>query len=262
VPAYLVPIHEYNDCHNPDGPAGGQFCSGPGAGRAKGSVTLFDQPLTAAQEHAVLGQSGVLRPMVEQMVGVLPGAFTVRMVAVREGIKVILASDKISAVRVLGRDGKDLVVTLSSLVLKPELTKGGIGKDLLGVEIAEYARLGVDRILLEANLDVGAYAWARFGFKAVRPEILARKLRSSLRTSGLPDEHRRVLEGLINQHSLDPKLPWVIADAHYNGVKIGKSLLVGATGALGTPSWDGVFDMHDPESRARMDRYLKPPVVS
>lgn len=27
MPVFLVPLHESNDCHNPEGPAGGQFCS-------------------------------------------------------------------------------------------------------------------------------------------------------------------------------------------------------------------------------------------
>jgi hypothetical protein len=27
VPCFLVPLHEYNRCHNPEGPGGGRFCS-------------------------------------------------------------------------------------------------------------------------------------------------------------------------------------------------------------------------------------------
>lgn len=29
MPVLLVPLHEYNPCHNPEGPGGGQFCAGP-----------------------------------------------------------------------------------------------------------------------------------------------------------------------------------------------------------------------------------------
>jgi hypothetical protein len=36
MPTLLVPIHEYNKCHNPDGPAGGQFCSTEGGGSIPG----------------------------------------------------------------------------------------------------------------------------------------------------------------------------------------------------------------------------------
>jgi len=38
MPAFTVPLHEHNDCHNPAGAGGGQFCSGPPA--AAGTTPL------------------------------------------------------------------------------------------------------------------------------------------------------------------------------------------------------------------------------
>jgi hypothetical protein len=32
VPVFLVPLHEFNTCHNPTGAGGGQFCSADGGG--------------------------------------------------------------------------------------------------------------------------------------------------------------------------------------------------------------------------------------
>lgn len=32
MPAFLTPLHEFNGCHNPDGPGGGRFCSTDGGG--------------------------------------------------------------------------------------------------------------------------------------------------------------------------------------------------------------------------------------
>ena len=33
MPCFLIPLHEYNKCHDPGGtPEGGQFCSTPGSG--------------------------------------------------------------------------------------------------------------------------------------------------------------------------------------------------------------------------------------
>jgi hypothetical protein len=34
MPAFLVPLHEFNTCHNPEGAEGGQFCSKAGSGAA------------------------------------------------------------------------------------------------------------------------------------------------------------------------------------------------------------------------------------
>jgi hypothetical protein len=35
MPAFLVPLHEFNPCHNPDGAGGGQFCSSINSPRAR-----------------------------------------------------------------------------------------------------------------------------------------------------------------------------------------------------------------------------------
>ena len=40
----------------------------------------------------------------------------------------------------------------------------GIGKQVLKAQFDEYERMGVTRAKVHANIDVGGYAWARFGF--------------------------------------------------------------------------------------------------
>jgi len=39
MPAFLVPLHEFNPCHNPEGPGGGQFCSTAG-GRSPSALPV------------------------------------------------------------------------------------------------------------------------------------------------------------------------------------------------------------------------------
>ena len=40
----------------------------------------------------------------------------------------------------------------------------GIGKRLLAANVALYQKLGLDEVKTHANIDVGGYAWARYGY--------------------------------------------------------------------------------------------------
>jgi hypothetical protein len=150
-----------------------------------------------------------------------------------------------------------------------ELPKKLQGKDVAKAVLADsyqtYRELGVDRVDTLANLDRGAYAWAKFGFKAERPTSLADLLRE--RVTGRPATERRgsrapTVEGLtpsqqtnllaiIDTHKNDPKLPWHVANAVTSeGRMVGKELLYDAT-------WFATLDMHDRESTAKLEAYVK-----
>ena len=45
---------------------------------------------------------------------------------------------------------------------------GGIGKQVLKTQFDEYEKMGVAKVEVHANIDVGGYAWARFGFVPTR----------------------------------------------------------------------------------------------
>jgi hypothetical protein len=48
--------------------------------------------------------------------------------------------------------------------LKKGATGGGVGKTLLAANVAYYQKLGLDRVNTQANIDVGGYAWAKYGY--------------------------------------------------------------------------------------------------
>jgi hypothetical protein len=52
MPMLLVPVHESNDCHNPAGPGGGQFCSRE-YGSHKTLGRTIDAVLAAAEQRGV-----------------------------------------------------------------------------------------------------------------------------------------------------------------------------------------------------------------
>jgi hypothetical protein len=48
--------------------------------------------------------------------------------------------------------------------LDDEETGGGIGKTMLAANVAMYQKLGLGGVDVHANIDVGGYAWARYGY--------------------------------------------------------------------------------------------------
>lgn len=65
-----------------------------------------------------------------------------------------------------------LVVDHVKFELDDGIKGKGIGKEVLRRSLEEYDRLGVDEIKLHANIDVGGYAWAKYGFGWDMPEEL------------------------------------------------------------------------------------------
>ena len=41
---------------------------------------------------------------------------------------------------------------------------GGIGKELLRSNVALYQQMGLEKLKVHANIDVGGYAWAKYGY--------------------------------------------------------------------------------------------------
>jgi len=59
-------------------------------------------------------------------------------------------------------------------------TKADIGKKLLAGNIETYQRLGIEKVSVTANIDVGGYAWAKYGY--VPTQSAWNSLRSTLET--------------------------------------------------------------------------------
>lgn len=64
--------------------------------------------------------------------------------------------------RYLDPDGKE--ATSSYFSLKKEQTHSDIGKKMLAGNIETYQRLGIEKVVVSANIDVGGYAWAKYGY--------------------------------------------------------------------------------------------------
>ena len=132
------------------------------------------------------------------------------------------------------------------------------GKLLLAGNVATYQKLGLKSLKVSANIDVGGYAWARYGYTPTAQSwgLLKMSLKAHLQSptssvwssgskpSGFPDPTSlRQLKNAVN--SDDPKSIWDIADSKY-----GKAMLLGK-------SWSGELKFNDEDAMQRFGAYVK-----
>ena len=138
---------------------------------------------------------------------------------------------------------------------------GGIGKQVLKSQFDEYEKMGVTKVTVHANIDVGGYAWARFGF--VPNQRLGRPAEkheasgstpttspptgsaTSTRPLKIPQRQRKALTKMLNDP--DPKGLWKIADARHRRPQHRE----------GDPDGAGL-ERRDPARRRRSDGTFQP----
>lgn len=130
------------------------------------------------------------------------------------------------------------------------------GKHVLRNMVGVALERGCQTVDLFADLRVGGYAWARFGFAplgAKDSQSVARSLRSTLKmidplgAGALKKTEaaiRRLEEGCGTAI-------WDIADLRDGERNLGKELLLDAY-------WDGRLDLRDPKAMARLKAYVAP----
>jgi hypothetical protein len=127
----------------------------------------------------------------------------------------------------------------------------GIGKDILKSNFDHYAKSGINEVSLTANISVGGYAWAKYGF--VPSEWSWNRLQPGLgrwlEDIHLPDSVRKAVTDIIQNP--DPRSIWKIADMTYpvGNTTLGKKLLLGT-------NWSGKFNLKDPAMMERFNSYV------
>ena len=151
-------------------------------------------------------------------------------------------------------------------------TGSGSGRHLFRTSMGLYQQYGIKEVTVTANIDVGGYAWARFGYKASNWPSLQRELKSRLDTlsrgvlavqirdtagntrrwDSVPaltaEQVRKVRQVLENA---DPRTVWAIADMKVGGRSVGKEMLLGT-------SWAGVIPLDDASAMERFTNYVTP----
>ncbi len=139
------------------------------------------------------------------------------------------------------------IVKHSFFKLSPDLRNKGLAKKVLNDWLDLYEEIGIQKIDINANIDVGGYAWARYGFtptkdfwKTYKNDLLE-KLEIMWKDI-IPENEFNYLSNLMKEDN--PKNIWKIADS-----KLGKDLLY-------NESWEGEFNFNDAEQFNRLKKYI------
>lgn len=131
------------------------------------------------------------------------------------------------------KDGEKRIVIHNWFELPPEIQGKGISKQIMKSLFQQYENMGIDEVELTANMDVGGYAWAKYGFstsKLAATNIVKKGLETGKITKTQYDEVMSIieLEGENVRMNFIAQLPY------------GQKLLKGS-------KWRGFFNMHDKE---------------
>jgi hypothetical protein len=134
----------------------------------------------------------------------------------------------------------------------------GAAKRILKEAVEAYVKMGIDQVDVHANIDVGGYAWVKYGFLQTRSDwdgmraVMKGKLGRKFGVKSLLNESDQQawedVEAILDNG--DPKAMWLLADSKLtiNGDSVGKKLLLGS-------NWYGSLNLRDPESLARFRAY-------
>jgi hypothetical protein len=182
-----------------------------------------------------------------------PSTAKVRMIG-DSVFKIRMNTDLGDLTRVFGLVGDKVVVKHELFSLKESAQGAGLAKDLLSKSLDLYEKMGVSHINLDANVNVGGYAWARYGalpssakeVKRINGKMADRLSAYYFQDETLPLEDQDALKELISlvKDSDDPKMLWLVADS-----KFGKNALLGE-------DWEGRFDLADPDVMSRLNSYI------
>jgi hypothetical protein len=130
----------------------------------------------------------------------------------------------------------------------------GIAKKILSSQVETYKKLGLDGIEMHANIDVGGYAWLKYGYTPSTPQDwqhLKRQVKRNLsKTKGISKDARKKINSILD--SPDPRASWLLSDLNdktEDGKSVAKSLLLGT-------EWEGELSLKDNGSMERFNSYV------
>jgi len=153
------------------------------------------------------------------------------------------------------------------LSVSPSARGTGAVPSMLSNQIDLYKKMGLQSVRLGANIDVGSYAWAKYGFVPKTQFDW-----DHLRNKRMKPDWESMKPGLANQPDVihhvdriladpDPHAIWDLADVPYKAPlswqregtperTIGKALLM-------NKSWSGKLDLNGEDSMARFNDYVR-----
>jgi hypothetical protein len=220
----------------------------------------------------VMGSEQALKDYTEAVLAPIPGDFVVefRTYGIGDDASVTMSAlgkigdQDVEMTRAFDLIDGNLQVNHIGFILPNGVQGLGIGKDVMTAQLDAYQKLGVTKVEATASMDVGGYAWAKYGFQLSDREtnIFESKMDSaihSLEIGGVGAKHVHEVERIMAQAhdregNLDPKVVWKLSDLTDKVTYFGKETTLGKA-LLIRMHWDGVLDMKDKASVTRARSY-------
>ncbi|HET9562694.1 MAG TPA: hypothetical protein VFP01_11340 [Propionibacteriaceae bacterium] len=250
-------LHEHGTPGDPDypHPKGGKAVSGTLEKPGGGKITVeVEEPASQAALKGVFGDADpdeVLARLARQFDGDVTISMAVGAQTGALGIKIKDAAGNVLTQQFKRQSDGTLTAVIPYFFVEKPGRDRGLAKRVLRDTMQVYDRLGVTKVQLEANIDVGGYAWAKFGWTTTDPDDFRAQVLVQLlgpRGRMIDKAERTAIIAFVNEHK-GPKLPWHVAGLSINGKKFGKSLMLGT-------SWQAEFSLADMEARDRFHAYV------
>lgn len=121
----------------------------------------------------------------------------------------------------------------------------GLSKAVLRAFYEQYRAIGIDRMEVHANIDVGGYTWARYGFQANSRSDVQYAINWNQLNPTQQGYIRKMIEDWYSTRPDDSPFP----------IKKIADLTYGRTALLGR-DWFGTIDLRDASQREVFERYL------
>jgi len=236
---YLVPLKK---AYNPDEPRDNQ---GKWTDGGESSVDVstggdFDKPKMAMSRDDA-------RTLATKMFAGLPGKWSVSVAPhYQNGRDIVISGVQkdendetiTSVIRVISKDADGLHA--EHTIFSTAVEGKGLAKQVLSQEMSAYKEIGIKDISLNANITVGGYAWAKFGFHPTYGAEIEAIGRGAARRIG-GERGKEVGELLASGKTEDF---WRVADS-----LDGKEALLGS-------SWHGKLSLNDAVAMQRFNSYV------
>lgn len=172
----------------------------------------------------------------------------------RDGLLVTASGNGIAMQRKFKLNEKTGEWEVEHLVFKMDEAMQGQGRarEMLNNSIEAYDAMGVRKIGVYADMDVGGYAWARIGFRADAPDYLVERAgrRLDVLKGSFTDHEFASMKSFMANLPLDKDTAYNLASMRVGSNHVGKQLMMGL-------EYPMHVDLGDKASRERLDAYLK-----
>lgn len=134
-----------------------------------------------------------------------------------------------------------------------ELQGNGLSKRVINIYYEQYKKAGIDKIKVTANIDVGGYAWAKYGFSAPEQyQILNALIYNKTASKITNQQYFRIVNKIKDHFNANPGKPFPmrkIANLGRTTDQYGKRVLLGT-------NWSGELDLSNRREKKIFEDYL------